>query len=575
MWSRRQGRLKTLACGVEELRCRRREREAALRKARREQQLVSKRLLREDAPEEAGGQSAAVLLGEAEVQQFLRLAQRGTDEKEREKALASLRRGLQHPETQQTFIRLEGSMRTLVGLLTSNQALLQLEAARCLHELSHSEQSTVAEACLPATSYLLTYLSGHSSDFIELCLYTLGNLIVESEAVRKQLLPQGIVPALAACIQSPHVTVLEALGYALSQLLQAKEAPEKIIPSLLDSSLPQHMLQLMQPGPKLNLGVAVEFSWCLHYIICSQVNNAMLLTHGALPTLAMLLLDLAGAVQRMDDEGLELLACPVLRCLSNLLTEVPVEAMGEQMELRDERIVAALFILLQFFLQKQPTLLPEGLWLLNNLTGEPFSNPLAPDGHDVDDPHSFHQSKLTNEDFRKLLMTPRAAPTSAPPSKSRHHEMPREYNEDEDPAARRRKKKSYYAKLRQQEIERERELAEKYRDRAKERRDGVNKDYEETELISTTANYRAVGPTAEADKSAAEKRRQLIQESKFLGGDMEHTHLVKGLDFALLQKVRAEIASKEKEEEELMEKPQKETKKDEDPENKIEFKTRL
>ncbi|OCT88369.1 IK cytokine L homeolog isoform X1 [Xenopus laevis] len=204
-----------------------------------------------------------------------------------------------------------------------------------------------------------------------------------------------------------------------------------------------------------------------------------------------------------------------------------------------------------------------------------FSNPLAPEGHEVEDIRSYQQSKLTNDDFRKLLMTPRSTPSSAPPTKSRHHEMPREYNEDEDPAARRRKKKSYYAKLRQQEIEREKELAEKYRDRARERRDGVNKDYEETELISTTANYRAVGPTAEADKSAAEKRRQLIQESKFLGGDMEHTHLVKGLDFALLQKVRAEISNKEKEEEDIMEKPQKETKKDEDPENKIEFKTRL
>ncbi|XP_065143751.1 protein Red [Paramisgurnus dabryanus] len=204
-----------------------------------------------------------------------------------------------------------------------------------------------------------------------------------------------------------------------------------------------------------------------------------------------------------------------------------------------------------------------------------YSNPLAPDGHEVDDHRSALQSKLTNDDFRKLLMTPRATPSSAPPSKSRHHEMPREYNEDEDPAARRRKKKSYYAKLRQQEMERERELAEKYRDRARERRDGVNKDYEETELISTTANYRAVGPTAEADKSAAEKRRQLIQESKFLGGDMEHTHLVKGLDFALLQKVRAEITSKEREEEDIIEKVQKEVKKDEDPEQKIEFKTRL
>nr|KAF6449146.1 transmembrane and coiled-coil domains 6 [Rousettus aegyptiacus] len=139
--------------------------------------------------------------------------------------------------------------------------------------------------------------------------------------------------------------------------------------SVLGSTLPQHMLRLLQPGPKLNPGVAVEFAWCLHYIICSQVNNALLITHGALSTLGLLLLDLAGAVQRSEDAGLELLVCPVFRCLSNLLTETAAEAVEGQMQLRDERVVAALFILLQFFLQKQPSLLPEGLWLLNNLTG--------------------------------------------------------------------------------------------------------------------------------------------------------------------------------------------------------------
>ena len=32
-------------------------------------------------------------------------------------------------------------------------------------------------------------------------------------------------------------------------------------------------------------------------------------------------------------------------------------------------------------------------------------------------------------------------------------------------------------------------------------------------------------------------RRAEIEKTKFLGGDMEHTHLVKGLDYALLQKV--------------------------------------
>jgi IK cytokine len=45
----------------------------------------------------------------------------------------------------------------------------------------------------------------------------------------------------------------------------------------------------------------------------------------------------------------------------------------------------------------------------------------------------------------------------------------------------------------------------------------------------------------------------MIQESKFLGGDMEHTHLVKGLDYALLNKVRSEIQAQEKAEEEPLE----------------------
>lgn len=39
------------------------------------------------------------------------------------------------------------------------------------------------------------------------------------------------------------------------------------------------------------------------------------------------------------------------------------------------------------------------------------------------------------------------------------------------------------------------------------------------------------------DSAASNRRKQLIDESKYLGGDMEHTHLVKGLDYALLHKV--------------------------------------
>ena len=48
--------------------------------------------------------------------------------------------------------------------------------------------------------------------------------------------------------------------------------------------------------------------------------------------------------------------------------------------------------------------------------------------------------------------------------------------------------------------------------------------------------------------SAADKKQQLIEQSKFLGGDLAHTHLVKGLDYALLQKIRAEQSRKDEDE---------------------------
>lgn len=62
------------------------------------------------------------------------------------------------------------------------------------------------------------------------------------------------------------------------------------------------------------------------------------------------------------------------------------------------------------------------------------------------------------------------------------------------------------------------------RDRAEERRKGVNPDYEHV-----AASLPGQGDGGLTSLS--------VTDSKFLGGDVEHTHLVKGLDYALLQKV--------------------------------------
>ncbi|KAK1288739.1 hypothetical protein QJS10_CPB19g01968 [Acorus calamus] len=80
----------------------------------------------------------------------------------------------------------------------------------------------------------------------------------------------------------------------------------------------------------------------------------------------------------------------------------------------------------------------------------------------------------------------------------------------------------------------------KYRDRAKERREDQNPDYEANELGS----FHAVAPPGTVDLRTADAHKISIENSKYLGGDVEHTHLVKGLDYALLHKIRSEIVKK-------------------------------
>lgn len=220
---------------------------------------------------------------------------------------------------------------------------------------------------------------------------------------------------------------------------------------------------------------------------------------------------------------------------------------------------------------------------------------LAPEtGTSKDDHHSSHREpdsqRMTNSDFRKMMMTPRTdknmtamdalalgagnSTLGRPPASSNTSGKQRvstigssgagstsENKELSEKAEKRKKKKSFYAKLKRQEDDKMAELAAKYRDRAAERRDGIpdkpdnSREGEESESTTqkaethtsqTGGGYRAVAPDIKSTHDQAERRRQMIQESKFLGGDMEHTHLVKGLDFALLQKVRSEITCREK-----------------------------
>ncbi|KAF9477589.1 hypothetical protein BDN70DRAFT_880981 [Pholiota conissans] len=72
----------------------------------------------------------------------------------------------------------------------------------------------------------------------------------------------------------------------------------------------------------------------------------------------------------------------------------------------------------------------------------------------------------------------------------------------------------------------------KYRDRASERRVGDGNDYTQVEAVLEDFEK----------KNAGEDKEKVEAQRKYLGGDSEHSILVKGLDFALLEQNRARAA---------------------------------
>ncbi|KAJ2696634.1 hypothetical protein FB645_006146 [Coemansia sp. IMI 203386] len=82
----------------------------------------------------------------------------------------------------------------------------------------------------------------------------------------------------------------------------------------------------------------------------------------------------------------------------------------------------------------------------------------------------------------------------------------------------------------------------KYRDRAAERRQGLHVSDKNNELVDNSGTVLLATETGENNvHGMSVAQRALYEKSKYLGGNVDNTHLVKGLDFLLLQKTRAAL----------------------------------
>jgi IK cytokine len=160
-------------------------------------------------------------------------------------------------------------------------------------------------------------------------------------------------------------------------------------------------------------------------------------------------------------------------------------------------------------------------------------------------------TSLKNDDFRKLLTTASKTRPSETPARQLGAPSSTRRN-DKKPVG----KKKFHSKKKDEEEKTDvdkmyeesqqhlTEIMKGYRDRAAERRKAdTNKESDEAAL---RLMIHGIMPT-DLEKNRGELT---VEQSKLLGGDIEHTHMVKGLDYALLEKMKTDKDESDDEEEE-------------------------
>ncbi|CDJ68477.1 hypothetical protein, conserved [Eimeria necatrix] len=132
---------------------------------------------------------------------------------------------------------------------------------------------------------------------------------------------------------------------------------------------------------------------------------------------------------------------------------------------------------------------------------------------------------LTNNDFRQLLNEADASVLASTKQHRKKQQQQRTPGQISEAQIRRRERYKEILKRKQLRAQKDEgdNKGNAYRDRAEERRKQKESFY------------------AHVADELAELKERTVEESKFLGGDVDHTHLVKGLDVVLLNKVRAEL----------------------------------
>lgn len=259
------------------------------------------------------------------------------------------------------FLSVSNSLPALVGLLTSNDSNLQVEAAWCITNLSAGSDHHCNVALKASAPYLITYLDGQNIELKDHCCWALGNMAANGTECQTMLQRLGLLTPLVniimTCSYSPQL--MQSALFAMANMMSNNE-----ICSGFPSINVEFISRLLHfQRSQLNIGgksgTVLEICRLLFHISCSSDKHSVMLSTGVFSELTDVLVQCFLAADNMIT-----IITPLIRCLGNLAFQ-PDDFITSAV--KDGRLVKCLSQLLQtgnvpFFLQK------EVLWVLNNVT---------------------------------------------------------------------------------------------------------------------------------------------------------------------------------------------------------------
>eukprot|EP00124_Ichthyophonus_hoferi_P003408 Ihof_evm1s293 gene=Ihof_evmTU1s293 len=361
--SARLNQFKKAGLNMAEIREKKREQLAGLRKQNRDKVIARKRLRQDDDKSDVEQEREEVLDDKAlkalseQVSLLVKTIQ-NNQMANKEEPLRDLRKLLaRHTSLVNVFLDIPESVQLLLDLMMVPQENIQLEALWCVTNMSAGE-SEQTKCMLQTSPILIGFLSGSSAQHQDLAAWALGNMAADGPDLRNVLLSQGILTSLASLLENsatpPHV--LEAVAFALSNLARGGNVHIEafVEAKCVSAAIRQWKKCVALPGGP---GVISELCWFLTYLTAKDKSVcANLVQDGLLPLLG----DVLATIKNCEFPAQAI--TPALRVMGNILS-------GD-----DQYTTVALSM--PFFLPAITDALQspyryirsEGMWVLSNIT---------------------------------------------------------------------------------------------------------------------------------------------------------------------------------------------------------------